>query len=293
MHSLFILGNGFDLHHGLPTRYTDFMAFMKQRHSKVAGDFIKGIGLYSLHYWNRMDQITEDILWNDMESIFGSYETMEMAEEHRDWDSSPDYRGPAAKQLRDILRLPNHISDYLNKWLAGVEPFLKTVLPKPRLQALFSAPGSLYLNFNYTTTLESVYGLEPVYHLHGRVGETLVMGHGQILGRVQMDPREYGINVVNEKFVESSFRASRKNCKKIMKRLPQVFEPGNLEEVSQIFILGHSLNEIDMPYFRRIKRLCSKDVQWNIFVLPGQEDQYLERMRHLPARKEKVTLMQW
>ncbi len=42
MHSLFILGNGFDLHHGLPTRYTDFMAFMKQRHPKVARDFIKG-----------------------------------------------------------------------------------------------------------------------------------------------------------------------------------------------------------------------------------------------------------
>ena len=82
-------------HHGRHPVYR-FHGLYETAALQGAGDFIKGVGLYSLHYWNRMDWITEDILWNDMESIFRLYETMEMAEEHRDRDSSPDYHGPAA-----------------------------------------------------------------------------------------------------------------------------------------------------------------------------------------------------
>lgn len=293
MRHLFIIGNGFDLHHGLPTRYTDFMAFMKRRHPKAAKDFIKGVGMYSLLYWNQMEQVKEDILWNDMENIFGSYETIEMVEEHRDWDSGPDYHGPAAKQLRDMLRLPNHISSYLNEWLAGVQQALGAVPPKPHLQALLGAPGSLYLNFNYTTTLETVYRVKGVQHLHGCVGGRLIMGHGEAVDRCRTVPPEWGINAVNEKFVEASFRASKKDCQKVMKRMPQIFGAGKLWDVSQIFVMGHSLNAVDLPYFRRIKRLCPNTVQWNIFVLPGMEQQTLECARRIPVSTGKVTLLPW
>ena len=84
---LFIIGNGFDLYHKLPTRYIDFMHFMKAHHPKVADDFVAGIRGYSLLYFDKVDKMAEDILWNDMENIFGSYEILEMVEEHRDWKS--------------------------------------------------------------------------------------------------------------------------------------------------------------------------------------------------------------
>lgn len=54
---LFIIGNGFDLHHSLPTRYTDFMRFMKERHPYAAEQFVLGIGKYSLLYFDRMDEV--------------------------------------------------------------------------------------------------------------------------------------------------------------------------------------------------------------------------------------------
>lgn len=63
---LFIIGNGFDLYHKLPTRYIDFMHFMKAHHPKVADDFVAGIRGYSLLYFDKVDKIAEDILWNDM-----------------------------------------------------------------------------------------------------------------------------------------------------------------------------------------------------------------------------------
>ena len=40
---LFILGNGFDLFHGLPTRYADFMLFMRRRYPQVVEDYLLGI----------------------------------------------------------------------------------------------------------------------------------------------------------------------------------------------------------------------------------------------------------
>ena len=62
MKRLFIIGNGFDLNHGLPTRYTDFMNFMKSNHPDVSENFITGIKKYSLPYFDQMDKIQEDIL---------------------------------------------------------------------------------------------------------------------------------------------------------------------------------------------------------------------------------------
>ena len=34
---LFIIGNGFDLYHGLATRYTDFIEYMKSHHPYSSG----------------------------------------------------------------------------------------------------------------------------------------------------------------------------------------------------------------------------------------------------------------
>jgi hypothetical protein len=38
---ILVIGNGFDLAHGLPTRYDDFMNFLEYCHSVVDNDFKK------------------------------------------------------------------------------------------------------------------------------------------------------------------------------------------------------------------------------------------------------------
>ena len=285
MKRLFIIGNGFDLNHGLPTRYTDFMNFMKSNHPDVSENFITGIKKYSLPYFDQMDKIQEDILWNDMENIFGSYEIMEMAEEHRDWNSEFDYHGPASREIRDMLHLPLHISAYLNEWMTQVHKQVIKTSPQKRLQRLFDLEDSSYISFNYTTTLETVYKIKHVWHLHGKFGETLIMGHNQTLGRTYTDPSEYGINLINEKFLKDYINRSRKNCHKIMASFPSIFYDQSIKETPEIYVLGHSLNTIDMPYFRRIKKISGKEAKWNIFILPNQQSYYLDILRRIPVKK--------
>ncbi|WP_343210096.1 AbiH family protein [Anaerolentibacter hominis] len=292
MKKLFIIGNGFDLFHGLPTRYTDFMDFMKQHHPEVVEGYIEGIRLYSLLYWNKVDHIKEEILWNDMENIFGSYEMMEMMEEHRDWNSPYDYRGEADKRLLRILDMPLHINAYLQEWLEDIAPHIKHLQPNRKLNRLLSGPANLAVNFNYTTVLEDVYHIPDVVHIHGKKGGRLIMGHGEKLGRYYFDDTEYGINAVNEKYVITYYRNSYKNCAKIMKGFPELFEGDLLNSVSEVYIMGHSLNAIDMPYIRRIRRKLPNETRWFVFTLHGEE-QYKDIMRSVPVAKKNLTYLRW
>ena len=142
---LFILGNGFDLFHGLPTRYADFMLFMRRRYPQVVEDYLLGIDRYSLPYFGQVAQMPQDILWNDMERIFGSYEIWEMVEEHRDWNSPHDYTGPASERLHRILHLPIRIHEFLTEWLQTLQPQIQQTKPRPALQRLFGAGEDLFL----------------------------------------------------------------------------------------------------------------------------------------------------
>ena len=69
--NLFIIGNGFDLFHGLPTRYTDFVAFLQDKYPEVYGWLYDSIKSYSLGYWNVIGKADDTLIWNDMEQVLG------------------------------------------------------------------------------------------------------------------------------------------------------------------------------------------------------------------------------
>lgn len=40
MKKLFIIGNGFDISHGLPTRYCDFQTYLKKEYPEASEDMV-------------------------------------------------------------------------------------------------------------------------------------------------------------------------------------------------------------------------------------------------------------
>lgn len=56
-HTLFIIGNGFDIHHGLSTKYTDFRDYLKKKDHKLLEELENNFGIDS----------NEDYLWNSFE----------------------------------------------------------------------------------------------------------------------------------------------------------------------------------------------------------------------------------
>ncbi len=58
---LFIIGNGFDLHHGLDTRYVDYRDYLKQYHPTA----------FQLIDSEFRDMADSDALWSEMENTLG------------------------------------------------------------------------------------------------------------------------------------------------------------------------------------------------------------------------------
>ncbi len=173
--SLFIIGNGFDLHHDLPTKYTAFIDFIELEYPELYGWLYDSVKRYSLGYWDIIDKVPNGYFWNNMEELLGDFESLEMVEEHRDWDSPKDYKGPPSEEIQKLLYFGLNISQYLNVWLKKVEKDLEGLSSFKTIKSLFKKED-LFLTFNYTRTLEKIYNLENVFHIHGITGEQLVMG---------------------------------------------------------------------------------------------------------------------
>lgn len=62
--NLFIIGNGFDRGHGLPTNYWDFRSFLENVHPDFLNSFEEHYGIYS----GMNDTDKGLLLWNEFET---------------------------------------------------------------------------------------------------------------------------------------------------------------------------------------------------------------------------------
>ena len=290
--NLFIIGNGFDLYHSLPTQYKHFVEYMKKNFPQEYGWLYDSIKRYSLEYWDVIGKENDDIIWSDMENVLGSFEALELLEEHRDWNSPIGYKGPPSKEIQHLLNFGFNVSQYLNGWLEEIEPHIENIPSKEWLVNLFKKNEYSILSFNYTMTIEQVYHL-PVFHVHGKKGGKLIMGHGNGDGG-DIIGEDFGINVINQKFIRKYFRETYKNPRRIMKKYLDYFEEDNLKRVKAVYVLGHSLNYIDMPYIEKICRHMDSKVKWEIaYYNEDNRIYYQEIMKKIVKKNTDYELMSW
>lgn len=290
--TLFIIGNGFDLHHGLPTRYTDFIDFIETTYPSVYQWLHESVKGYALGYWDIIDKVDKGYVWNHMEDLLGSFEPMELLAEHINWQTSRDYKGPPSEEIQRLLHFGLHISGYLNAWLASLEQDLQALAPLKGVEDLLDR-NRLVLSFNYTNTLEAVYGIEAVLHIHGRTGQPLIMGHGNgDCGKMHGD--DFGINAVNAKYIRDYFLKTNKDTKKIIRANRLFFQKNNLTSVEEVCVLGHSLNAIDMPYIEKLLRLMKREVKWNLAYRQDEDMEYYGQvLTEMGIEASKITFVPW
>ena len=130
----------------------------------------------------------------------------------------------------------------------------------------------LYINFNYTATLENVYGISDasVIHIHGSLRgytDNPVLGHGNI---ARIDAIEEKQKSAEEHYNEKEINICRvvkdyyittfKDKNRYMYKLQRIAN----ENILEIIVAGHSITGIDVPYFSNIDILSGKNVNWTI-----------------------------
>lgn len=262
---LYIIGNGFDLHHEMLSAYSDFKVFLKKEDK----------GLFRL---------VEDYLpvgenWSELEIALGDIDVAYMVDSNSmflpsysadDWSDSGhhDFQceiGKIANNLSSTLR-----TQFAN-WVRQIEIPDATSAPN-RLSTLDR--DGLYLTFNYTSTLTSVYSVPAtnILHIHGEAAmhdTDLVLGHAwnpsdrkslnDHPGVENQDTRVTEAYDILDKYFSETFKPSEK----IIQENNVFFT--RLRNIEEVFVLGHSLDDVDRNYFEAVVKAINVDAaHWTI-----------------------------
>lgn len=174
--ALFIIGNGFDLMHGIQSSYYNF------RDTIGKSDILR----FTLENYIRADDIWGDfennLAYLDREMMLDSLDDrlddFGVLDEDDDDFSAADFFGAQETAASPVFILTQDLPARFRKWVNALKPNDRC---KP-LECILSW-GSKYINFNYTEFLEENYEIprENILYIHGdrRNKKTeLVLGHG-------------------------------------------------------------------------------------------------------------------
>lgn len=254
MSTLFVLGNGFDLQHGLPTMYDPHLKTIAMKAERFPGEWES----YSIG----------GNLWSDVEERL-AHPDIDLVLDHLS-QYNPDLgsdregdRDAIIHEAEQLLTLP------LDEFARRADENLDYTVPLQKFGGLFQS-GDRFLTFNYTHTLEYLYRVDPlrILHLHGESGVSrLILGYAP--GTLQ------GTRILRQYDDEENFDFYRSRAYGAVARRMNDFEKVYQHErlvdfigaitqpLRRILVYGHSFGAVDMPYFEYLARTF-KDIPWTV-----------------------------
>lgn len=260
---LYIMGNGFDLHHGIKSSYWNFR------------DYVKGIDqplFDSLEKYFNADE-----LWSDIEGTLADIDVDTIKDEAADMlvsygvdDWSDAYHHDYQFVINTAIEVITvNMKKHFTKWIVQLE--IGHMNNSPRL---YLPRSSNYITFNYTDTLEKLYQIPSgnIMYIHNKAindDSLLILGHSRNPREIEHlndphDIEEQDPRVVEGNYLlDSYFSDTYKDTKTIINENELYFS--NLKEIEEIYIIGHSLSPVDIKYFETILLNINADkVQWII-----------------------------
>ena len=288
--TLNIIGNGFDLWHGLPTEFADFRTYLSRHHHPVA----EAVETYL--------PIRDD--WKDLESSFAELDPAQLQDDFGhfaasygadDWSDSAhhDYQYEVGELVQ---KLSNQVRAAFSSWVRSID------VRRAKPYRLSLSPAARYLTFNYTATLQTLYGVPPsrICHLHGFAGlseDELVLGHAwQPSARRSLndrpdirslDTREVEANGIIDRYFEATFKPAQR----IIERHSGFFD--SMGDITDVVVYGHSAHAVDALYYDAL--LQHRAVRQARWVLPSiDDDDFRSREeRLLRYGVPKVDCVRW
>jgi len=259
-----IIGNGFDLHHHIPSRFVQF------------GAYVRDTDLTTYRLLERYFAV-DDKFWNDFEARLADFDADFVMEDNQmflpsygadDWSDSGhhDYEYEIEGIVRRISEtLRGHFADWVK------------ALPIPDASGIGRPvpidPTALFLSFNYTPTLQRAYGVPDtrVLHIHGRTSDptsNLVLGHGW--ERPAADRFADQIDEDTDVRVAGGYRLLDDYFEQTFKPTAQIIVANTgffdaLRDIEVVRVMGHALGEVDAPYYEEMfERFDPDRVLWTI-----------------------------
>lgn len=298
MKSLFIIGNGFDLSHGLKTSYENFHEYLKEEYPDSNGEALvvpepifmpDGDVQYD-------DDATVNLLmclinnaepngekWSDLERSMGYFdfdEAFDFLTEELDEDDEPDMWKNSYNNedlARNLVEPVQSIVDYFSEWVDTID-INEEVKIKDDFLKIIDKDNDFFLTFNYTKTLEVLYKARKVCHIHGEQGGKLLFGHGNDTDYYEENMNK---NIGSEAPLQEIQYALRKNTEKAIKDNEKFFSSLS-EDIDKIYSYGFSFGDVDKIYIEEICNILkTENITWyfNDFEDVNKRQEYEQMIR--------------
>lgn len=276
--TLLVIGNGFDLHHGLATSYSDYHKWLKVHDKQVVKDFDSFVyAVKCFDFENSLDCTRgsarkDNPRWCSLEESLGiewddlCYETLDhtypdLTEDNPGWD---DFWIELHMHLEYLKKLTR---DHFRKWVESIDVSkAKPVLDLPDTAS--------FITFNYTPTLEHVYGVRPdrILHIHGSVlnkDELLQFGSpdNNPFELQKMLEDKYGMDDFYGATIQQGVTVACDRCADTWKNIEGNYDALNhfldaLAKINTVIVMGNSFDKVDKPYYRDVLAPRYRDAEW-------------------------------
>lgn len=314
---LYVTGNGFDLHHGLDTSYFSFGYFLRSHQRESYNNLVEFVGFTDLP--EELEQLDNDEhpLWYEFESNLAGLNSQAVLDAFNDYLphlGDPDFRDRDWHAFDiEMQRILENLTDGLFTQFASFISQVKypELTPDKTLQLCNNA---LFINFNYTSTIECYYGIRSsqILYIHGNaslLGDKLILGHGIDPKNFKEHPEEPPTDVTDEELkqwyqcmsdnydyayesgkqtLNRYFTHSFKNTEEVMSTGQAFFS--QLDAVNEVIIIGHSLSAVDMPYFAAIKQHVQPNSTWTAtWYLEKEREQHLHALQSIGIEYPRIV----
>lgn len=320
---LFIVGNGFDLKHGLESTYDRFAKFVYKKNKRTYGDFLQKMS----NLLDRNDKpLFDKKMWSNFENcIVQLYD--------RDWgyiifnqiypgseeDIGKSWYWYSKKCILDqnieddkIINLPIEIKLLFKEWVTKLNEKITSCWIRKsypdlyrKFRKWFDSNECIFLNFNYTQTLEKIYGIDDkkIIYLHNS-GENCIVGHNYkyirpsewYLGHNWEDLTDEDGNPVYDDYSEIEIWHSideyskmlhemfYKNSEKIIFDNKGIFD----KLFDEIIVLGFSFGRQDEIYIKKLLEKTPSN-KWIIYYHTCDDDKRISTF----FGKNKPKMIKW
>lgn len=284
MSSLFIAGNGFDIAHGIPTKYSDFRSFVIQKYPEALEFRDEVVYLEDFEDIGQ-NEFAAEILLNAMDKAAGkNWCNFEEALAYINFDNKfplPNHKeNETAKEDQQLMEqyllylaaltkgfivCSKIWQDFFRIWIKEIQSVIDqgNYYPKGSLLKLFfSEPEMQFFNFNYTKTLQKLYGVKKVIHIHNRVGQKLIFGHDKSdeIGLYQSMDCGEGL-IIGSTLLDNMVLSFRKDTVTPMKKYAKFFK-GLDRNIDKVYSYGFSYGKVDKVYIKEIISRISGNAAW-------------------------------
>lgn len=288
---LFLIGNGFDLAHGCHTSYECFQEYLETHRYEICNfdlsDYFTGLDtkqwkdfeneLESINFERQMEDYVADIKVNASD---------------RDFDFNVNLNSSLQDSFEEAMytfypTLCEAISNFVIEATSG------SIARKTYFSDIMR-PEDVFITFNYTKLLEKLYMIKEkqIKHIHGiayprqnyryddsySYGDpTIIFGQGNLRQTTRI-PRKYEYNPNNPQKCLFALNQELKKNYKINELTDFVYK--FQDQIDTVEIIGHSLGNVDIPYFIKLNEIIAKSTKIKYWLFDENEENEKKSFLH-------------